>query len=626
MDMRTKKRLGMAIVLLYTMVYYFWLVGWQGNLTMQSLGGNLLSITGIGIAFVWLLQAFKRSEQKEKGFWLLLALGGLSYLVAELIWLAYDSILGQEVPFPGSPDLFYMLQIIFFLAAFVYKFMHQNRTYEFVRFLFDILIVMTVAATFSWYFIIEPILDYGAVSSFELMVSLAYPIGDLALLLAVITLYFSNQKTQLNGLYIFIFLGISVQIIADTAYLYLISMDGYAAGSLIDPLFILAILLIGFTGFIYQGELKSETEEISEASQLRKVDVFQLAFPYIGVAILFIFMGSRTNEVDVITIGSGLSIFLVIIRQILMILENQRLLRQYHTKTEELEISEQRYKSLFENHPDAVYSLDLKGRFESINAAGAKLLSYEEKDLIGLASNSFTDIDHQQRVLEHVYKVMKGTPQHYEIPVHDRNGKTLQMSITNIPIVVKNNVVGIFGIGKDITENKLNEERVNHMAYHDALTDLANRALFDDLLRQAVMDAKSSTAVFAVMFIDLDQFKKVNDTLGHDIGDLLLISVANRLKDAVSTEDIVARQGGDEFAVLLHSIRNQEEALQTAQAILGSLSQPHLVDGYEIISTPSIGIAMYPFDAQSAGGLMKKADTAMYQVKQSGKGHFQLPN
>ena len=608
-------------MLLYIMGYYSWIVSWQSNETIQTWGGNIFSLAGIAISGIWLLKTSKKSRGNERVFWLLLALGTLCYLIADGIWFIVESLMGEAVSYPGSPDFFYILQLIFFLGAFVYKLITGHHKREFIGFLFDILIVMSVAATFSWYFIMEPIIEFGAASSFELMVSLAYPIGDLGLLLAVVFLYFRAPTKTQNKTMPLIFLGFLIQVSADTLYLYLVSIDQYSSASLIDPLFIVVMLIIGFSGLIYQIEESGNSGLHKEKSlALKKISFIRILTPYVGVIILFGFMGSRSSGVDIITIGAGVSIFLVIIRQILTINENQRLLIKYYAKAEDLEISEERYRSLFEYHPDSVYSTDLNGRFESVNAAYGKLLGYEKEELIGLPSISFVHPEHHQRSLLHVEKVLNGASQNYEISVHPRAGGSLQMNITNIPIIVRNNIVGIFGIGKDITENKRNEERITHMAFHDSLTDLANRALFEKVLKKAVTEAGINKEIFAVLFIDLNRFKQVNDTLGHNIGDMLLISVATRLKKAVNKEDTVARQGGDEFTLLIKNIDDYGGALLAIQKIQDILDRPHYIDNYEIISTPSIGIALYPLDAQNANDLMKKADSTMYRAKEQSRG------
>lgn len=624
MRSKSKEQLALIFILFYVLLYFSWLIVWADNEAVLTLGGNMLSSFGCLVASVWLFMAYRKSTGNDKIFWLLLTIGTLSYFVAEVLWIVYENLLFGEVPFPGPPDLFYLLQFVFFLAAFSYKLVKETKKHQFIKFFFDVLIVMVVAATFSWHFLLSPIIEVGDIATYPLIISLAYPIGDLTLLLGVLSIYLGIKKSTFNRSLFFLSLGLFFQIIADSAYMYLISVDQYNSGSLIDPLFALAALLIGFSGFLRTIQTFEPEEALLDEEPVQQLDFLRLSLPYVTVLILFVFMASRSSGIDVVTIGSGISILLVVLRQIIILSENQHLLHKYQDKAEQLDISEQRYKSLFDYHPDAVYSLDLDGRFESANPSSSMLFGYEKNELIGLSSSAFIEKDMQQQAAHYLANALRGQPQSYEVPMRSRFGEFHYLSVTNIPIMVRNDIVGIFGIGKDITENKKNEEKVQFLAYHDPLTGLANRLYFGESLKKAVSEGELLNEMFAVMFVDLDHFKNVNDTLGHDIGDELLISVANRITSCVSDNDLVSRHGGDEFTLIMRNISGLEAVAQTAEKILDSLKQAHHINGAEIFSPPSIGIAVYPLDAATPVDLMKKADKAMYEVKANGKGHYQF--
>ncbi|WP_112182482.1 MULTISPECIES: DUF4084 domain-containing protein [Paraliobacillus] len=617
MNIRKKKQLSILFIFIYTGLYYIFLITWKSNEGVLSLVGNFLSLFGCFIAAIWLYTATKESEKTERNFWLLLLLGTSSTFIAEFFWHFYENILKIDVPFPGLPDLFYLLQIVFYFVAITYKLSGTKRKYHFTKFIFDLVIVMTVASTFSWHFLIHPTIAAGDVSLFPLVVSLAYPIGDLVLLAGIISVYFQNQLVKENKLLYLLFIGLLIQIFADSYFLYLISIDGYSSGSLIDPLFILAILFVGLTGVFKKTETTlNQTDERA----IHKTGVFRLILPYLTVTFLFVFMIYRNTNTDIVTIGSAISILLVMIRQIFIVSENQQLLQQLHKKKEQLEIGKKRYKSLYEYHPDAVYSLDLKGRFESVNSACAKLLASDKEELIGISSSNFILEKDHKKAYAHMEVVMRGQAQNYEISLRDSVGQTYIANITNIPILVRGKLVGIYGIAKDITENKQNEEKIQFLAYHDALTGLANRRLLEDSL----VSATTQNEPFAIMFIDLDNFKKINDTLGHDVGDKLLVSISEKLRKCVNKDTLVARNGGDEFTILLKGISNREEVSQIANDLINTLIQPHVINDDNVLSSPSIGIALYPFDDTNPSGLMNKADLAMYQVKSEGKGKYKF--
>jgi diguanylate cyclase (GGDEF)-like protein/PAS domain S-box-containing protein len=182
-------------------------------------------------------------------------------------------------------------------------------------------------------------------------------------------------------------------------------------------------------------------------------------------------------------------------------------------------------------------------------------------------------------------------------------------------------VLGVFSVLSDITEHKLTEERIRHVAHHDSLTGLPNRLLFNDRLEQAIRLAKRETRKFALLYLDLDRFKPVNDTFGHAAGDELLKSVAARIRGQVRDSDTVARIGGDEFTVILADIASPEDAQAVAHKITAAVAAPFLLDkqAHKIDIGTSVGIAIYPTDALDADALVKVADATMYREKQKRK-------
>jgi diguanylate cyclase (GGDEF)-like protein/PAS domain S-box-containing protein len=177
---------------------------------------------------------------------------------------------------------------------------------------------------------------------------------------------------------------------------------------------------------------------------------------------------------------------------------------------------------------------------------------------------------------------------------------------------------------RDVSVARRLAEEITHLAEHDPLTGLPNRLLLNDRLNQAIARAGRKTSLIAVLFLDLDGFKHINDSLGHPTGDKLLQSVAKRLHGCVRTPDTVSRQGGDEFVVLLHDVQNAESAAITARRMLKVVEEIHSIDSHELRVTASIGISVYPEDGQDAETLIKNADTAMYQAKQSGRQNFRF--
>ncbi|GGO00514.1 DUF4084 domain-containing protein [Saccharibacillus kuerlensis] len=608
---------------LFTLAYFAWISIWKHNPDLSSWGGTVFTTAACLITLAWLARAAKRSSGERRTFWILLTLGSFSYSFAEMIWLYEDVVLGTKLPSPGWTDFFFILQIVCYLAAFIYPFTQFERSYRAFKLLFDVLIIMTAATAFSWHYLIGPLLQPGKASILELSVSLFYPIGNLGLLFGAVSLYWGSRQVVSDKPMLLVVGGLIIQAISNSIYLYQVSADSYFMGNLVDPLFTLSLLLIGGAGALQTTE-KNEKPAGKEEEDPRRFDLVRLSLPYVNVIVLFIFMITGPGKFDALTVGCAISIMLVITRQMFILLENRRLLNKLYDKTEELEISEQRYRSLFDYHPDAAYSLDMNGKFDSVNTTCANLLGYNARELIGLSYSSFIQKQDFPGLSDDLKQLREGIPLRQEFTVKNRAGLSYEVSIISVPIRVKDKIVGIFGIGRDITENKKNEERIRHLAYHDPLTDLTNRAAFDELLKKALFDAQLYQEQLAVAFIDLDRFKSVNDTLGHDVGDSLLLSVANRLKACMREGDTVARQGGDEFTLILREVSGLEDVKERARRILEELSRPHNLNGRVLNSTPSIGIALYPSDDNTAVGLMKKADIALYQAKEGGRGCYKL--
>jgi diguanylate cyclase (GGDEF)-like protein/PAS domain S-box-containing protein len=198
-----------------------------------------------------------------------------------------------------------------------------------------------------------------------------------------------------------------------------------------------------------------------------------------------------------------------------------------------------------------------------------------------------------------------------------------ELSVTSIDLHGRRTFIAAV---RDITARKEAEESVLYHATHDILTELPNRALFDDRLRTALRHVARSGDMLAVLFLDLDRFKMINDTLGHTIGDSLLVAVSRRLRDSVRQDDTVARMGGDEFIFILRGLRNSEDAVKPAQKILAAIRPPFHLQGHELHLTASIGVSLYPADGVQPEQLLRSADVALYRAKDGGRNRLQLYN
>jgi diguanylate cyclase (GGDEF)-like protein/PAS domain S-box-containing protein len=290
---------------------------------------------------------------------------------------------------------------------------------------------------------------------------------------------------------------------------------------------------------------------------------------------------------------------------------------------EALRESEERYRELFENANDIVYTHDLAGNFTSLNKTGERVTGYTRAEACALNIGQVVVPEHLPLARAMLTQKETGAEStRYEIEITAKDGRRVPLEISTRLIVQDGRPVGVQGIARDITERRQSEERLRHIAFHDALTGLPNRALFTEHLRLAVDAARRDPArLFAVLFLDLDRFKVVNDSLGHTVGDQMLVALARRLESCLRAGDTVARLGGDEFALLLNDIDDGTDAVRVAERVQQELSQPFTLSGHEVFACGSIGIALSTTGYASEADVLRDADTVMYRAKSQGKSY-----
>ncbi|MBC9785645.1 EAL domain-containing protein [Heliobacterium chlorum] len=282
--------------------------------------------------------------------------------------------------------------------------------------------------------------------------------------------------------------------------------------------------------------------------------------------------------------------------------------------------------NVFENTTEGILVTDQEGYIQSVNPAFTISTGYSFEEVNGKKPNIFQSGRHNPEFYKQLWSSLLKTGRWQgEIWNRRKNGELYAAWLTISAICDDlGRATHYAAVFSDITEHKQAQDLIKHQAYHDALTDLPNRLLFIDRLTQALAHAGRNHHMLAVLFLDLDRFKVINDTFGHAVGDQLLQGVARRLRNSVRESDTVARLGGDEFTVLLPQIGNVEDAAKVAQKILSSLRQPWLFSGQQFCTTTSIGIAVFPTDGEEADSLMKNADAAMYRAKEQGRNNYQL--
>lgn len=306
------------------------------------------------------------------------------------------------------------------------------------------------------------------------------------------------------------------------------------------------------------------------------------------------------------------------------------LLRLFATRTaaeleraraeEALRQSEQNYRTLFENANDAILIFEpADAVILEANEKAAETYGYPRQVLIGMR---VTDLAEDPTAdAERIWQALQGPHQQsFETVQRTKEGLVLNV-LVSLSVVAYGGSIGVLSINRDITERKRAETRLRHAASHDALTGLANRSLFIGRLERAI---QRPDVQFAVLFLDLDRFKNINDSLGHGVGDLLLVETARRLERSLRPWDTVARLGGDEFTILLERIQGEHDAVDVAERIQHSLAVPVKLGRHEVFTAASIGIALSASGYQHPDEVLRDADTAMYRAKARGKGRHEV--
>jgi len=382
-----------------------------------------------------------------------------------------------------------------------------------------------------------------------------------------------------------------------------------------------------------------------EMSGMELLDRVKQEFPDVDVVIV---SGEATFDNATEALRQGVSDFLrkpYSPVELLGIIENvqkkRALEHNFKQVHQRLEASEYRYRFIVDNSPDIIYMLDEAGYFCFVNDRISQLLDYSQDDLIG---HHYSEVVHEDDLEKARYAFAERrtgdrASRNVEFRLRCKDNtqpsryfesRSVSIELNSMGIYQETGsnkekcFVGTYGVARDISERKRAEEIINFQLYHDLLTQLPNRALLRDRLGLAISQARRSGSQLALMYLDMDRFKVINDSLGHVAGDQLLQTVANRLRNCLRDSDTLARVGGDEFNLLVPEISGRVDAIHLVEKVIDNLKDPVLIDGVEVFISFSIGIALFPEDGESMDSLIKHADIAMYHVKRHGKDGYEF--
>lgn len=289
---------------------------------------------------------------------------------------------------------------------------------------------------------------------------------------------------------------------------------------------------------------------------------------------------------------------------------------------QKLEEGSEQFKSLFENSPDAIFAVDQAGKFISANPACEEIIGYPVNELLEMNFENIVSPKSLNKAYHHFGLALNGVPNSLEVTVTRKDGNNIYVKATVFPMKVNGEIVGCYGTGVDITQKILYNQQLEQLAYYDPLTNLPNRKLFEDRLGQVIDSCKKTHKPFAVLFLDLDRFKMINDSLGHQIGDDFLKLVSKRLTHNLRKKDTISRLSGDEFTILLPETP-YEECIKIVQRINQIISEPFNVSGHSVTVSVSVGIA-FSEGNESVHEIIRHADTAMYYTKKYKKNSYTI--
>ncbi|WP_203821502.1 putative bifunctional diguanylate cyclase/phosphodiesterase [Paractinoplanes ferrugineus] len=562
---------------------------------------------------------------RSRGGWLLIGLGAFSWGAGQVV-----DIYRTAPGFSSPATLGYLGMIVFTSTGLLVLPSAQQALANRIRSVLDGLMVAISLVLIAWIFLISPLLASAGRTPLELYTGLSYPLGDVVII--TIVLYMLAQQRRHGrafGSLLLIAGGMAAFAVADVCYAYFHLVGTYRPGQISD---------IGwFAGFglILLAAMKPlpparPAGEVAESNQ-----PVGILLPYVAVLaalLTTIVWYAKTGHSNLfIAYARSLLILLIIGRQLLTLRENRNLTKNLEgrvaDRTAELFASEQRFHALVQHSSDVVTVVSPEADVLYQSESVQRVFGYPARSFSGRRLTKLLDPESSMRLAQALRQVA-GRPYAttvLELPVRHRDGRSRHAEVTITNLLSDPSVAGLVLNTRDISERKDLQDQLVHEAYHDALTQLANRALFRERVSEALRTRGPADDV-TVLFLDLDGFKEVNDSLGHLAGDQLLVQVADRLRASVREDDVVARFGGDEFAVLVRALLTADDAEQVARRIVEVLEQPFGSDTRDIHVQASIGLAAASALGESEGDgaeqLMRNADLAMYKAKSAGGGCY----
>ncbi|HWL35162.1 MAG TPA: EAL domain-containing protein [Frankiaceae bacterium] len=560
-----------------------------------------------------------RATGRRRLHLLLLGLAGVFWAAGQTLWTVYEVALNREAPFPGWADLSYLAFVPLVGVATLLLPEVPDDLRARVRIAIDGLLMGGSLLFLAWSAFLGEAYGASGGTPFAALVAVAYPVSDIvlaAIALSVLTRLRGGGHAQP----ICLAAGLFSFVVADAGFA-LLSLDGtYRAGAVTDLGWIAGGLFMALSVLA-----PGHTVIAPERSHTRMTT----AVPYVPLVIAAVaafWSGITQGGLDGVETVIGASVVvLVVVRQLLGVADNARLTRSLAAAIEEAQAREEHFRALVQGSSDVLTITERDGTIRFISPAVYRVFGYHPDDLVGTRLIALVHPEDVDRVKAEVGAAVAqpGPPCLVHCRYRKADGEWLHVEAMLSNDLDHPHIAGLVFNTRDVSERKQLERQLTHQAFHDPLTGLANRALFRDRVQHALALRSRSHEQIAVLFLDLDGFKAINDSLGHSVGDRLLEAVSSRLKQVVRPGDTVARLGGDEFAVLLEDSAGIVAAQQVAARFIEEMHSAFSLSGHEVFVGASVGVAAST-DELDADALLRNADLAMYRAKAMGKNRCEV--